>query len=65
MCIMKAPPAAKTVTAPAKEVTVSNEDAVATALAQEKKRKGYSSTDVTGGALDTAAVTQKKTLFGV
>jgi len=61
MCLISTPKAPKLVEQPTKEVAVSKEDAITTALANEKKRRGFASTNVTqGSSLAPANVSAKK-----
>ena len=64
MCLVKQPSAPKTVATPTQEVAVTKEDAVTTALAEEKKRRGFNSTNVTDNSLVQPAATATKKLFG-
>jgi len=63
MCLAK-PPEAKTIAQPTKEVAVSKEDAITTALAEEKKRRGFNSTNVTQGTSLAPANIATKKLMG-
>ena len=63
MCLFSAPDV-KQVQTPARKEVVSNEDPTAQTTANEKKRKGYSSTIATSGSglIDPAAI--KKVTLG-
>jgi len=64
MCLVSTPSAPKMVAQPTKEVAVSKEDAITTALAEEKKRRGFNSTNVTQGTSLAPANIATKKLMG-